>query len=85
MTPRKPLDKPLIYHSQSCLLSATAEPLTAAILDCVWPHSLSASHPASGRTAPPHYEHPLKTRNNTQTSIKPTSVFTKIQIVYLNE
>lgn len=93
-----PLDKLLsIYHSLSCLLSTTAEPLTAAILDCVWPHT------ASGRTAPPHHEHPLKAWNTphveptnipdqtkgTKTargcahkSIKPASVFTRIQTVY---
>lgn len=47
-------------HSLSCQLSAAAETLTVAILDCLLLHSLSPSDPASGRTAPPHHEPPLK-------------------------
>lgn len=47
-------------HWLSCQLSAAAETLTVAILDCLLLHSLSPSDPASGRTAPPHHEPPLK-------------------------
>ena len=50
-----------VNHLLSCHLSAATETLIAAILDSLPPHSLSP-HPASGRTALPHHEHPLITQ-----------------------